>query len=694
MEPLFDAGWFGSARAPRPAQWRGAFADCVVAEDPEAQLQREQRRERWDVCEDEEAGRGRIALEWADSLADFLPSPEVQRRYRAVLRLLRGELATKVRRRDQDAIEAFVALGGEPNLSGEIQSQLLRSSVKSFGLTIDIDSLILDADTDGSGLLDFDEFKAMFDVVPGAGSESASPAHSVAPSADPDSDGQQQRDRWGLQPEPDTNAVPRLAFLLGDLDEVFSECRSPADDAARLRAARFAADVVDPCALPEYLDFGGAAPSARYPAGRDFRRRRRRTGGNNSRRGTQSHGAGTPQCRSLPHSGLAQGDLILGAPPPGRDRRSVALPGSHPPAGLLCQHAGPPGRPGSPPVQGAGAESPAGGSPQALAAVPFNTAGRYGIVCDTAGPPEWAADAAALAQLTGELRRRKPPKGPPGAPPAKLPPSSAAPAVSPCTASPKTVCSALPTPGLSERAASSRGPQTPPKLPSSRSAARRPPLPSSAGGLPTLQAPRAGTPPLALRPAHTVVLSSEKASTSFPRAATAPPGHTAALTPKILLRRPRGRRRRPPQSASSGWSVGAVGWGSAAGRPTSSRLRAPEDPPERLKVYQWSTEPEWSVSLVGATQLQRKQQQQPGSPRPALLDGPERSPAPLLLPPADRRPASCTAPAASRRRIRDAAKQQGRRLARLGRRRSPWEARPFEVPLQALIATPAEACRL
>eukprot|EP00898_Chlorokybus_atmophyticus_P000120 jgi/Chlat1/1108/Chrsp110S01593 len=65
---------------------------------------------------------------------------------------------------ETDAIEAFVALGGKGDKSGEISADKLRATIKAsaeFGLTIDIDQLIRETDVDGSGQIDFQEFKQM-----------------------------------------------------------------------------------------------------------------------------------------------------------------------------------------------------------------------------------------------------------------------------------------------------------------------------------------------------------------------------------------------------------------------------------------------------------------------------------------------------------------------------------------------------
>lgn len=99
---------------------------------------------------------------------------------------------------ETDTIEAFVALGGNADKTGEISTEQLRAVVKvrlfdttfppvrvmplrsvhikslhnlkprsfffllqDFGLTIDIDKLIRETDADGSGQVDYPEFKAM-----------------------------------------------------------------------------------------------------------------------------------------------------------------------------------------------------------------------------------------------------------------------------------------------------------------------------------------------------------------------------------------------------------------------------------------------------------------------------------------------------------------------------------------------------
>ena len=51
-------------------------------------------------------------------------------------------------------------MGGEPDGSGSIDANMLIRTIKSdFMMTIDIESLIMQIDEDGSGEIEFDEFK-------------------------------------------------------------------------------------------------------------------------------------------------------------------------------------------------------------------------------------------------------------------------------------------------------------------------------------------------------------------------------------------------------------------------------------------------------------------------------------------------------------------------------------------------------
>eukprot|EP00941_MAST-03F_sp_MAST-3F-sp1_P005894 g5894.t1 len=63
---------------------------------------------------------------------------------------------------ESDILDAFVALGGEPDKSGNVNSETLVKIIKhDFGLTINIEQLIEAIDTDNSGLIEYDEFKLL-----------------------------------------------------------------------------------------------------------------------------------------------------------------------------------------------------------------------------------------------------------------------------------------------------------------------------------------------------------------------------------------------------------------------------------------------------------------------------------------------------------------------------------------------------
>ena len=58
-------------------------------------------------------------------------------------------------------VSAFVAMGGNSDRTGAIQTDKLTKACQEFGLTIDIDALIREVDDDGNGTVDFDEFTMM-----------------------------------------------------------------------------------------------------------------------------------------------------------------------------------------------------------------------------------------------------------------------------------------------------------------------------------------------------------------------------------------------------------------------------------------------------------------------------------------------------------------------------------------------------
>ena len=59
-----------------------------------------------------------------------------------------------------NAVDAFVACGGNADKSGHVKKDTLIKIVKQdFGLTIDIEELIEKIDIDHSGEIEFEEFK-------------------------------------------------------------------------------------------------------------------------------------------------------------------------------------------------------------------------------------------------------------------------------------------------------------------------------------------------------------------------------------------------------------------------------------------------------------------------------------------------------------------------------------------------------
>ena len=62
----------------------------------------------------------------------------------------------------EELLDAFVAMGGEEDGEGCVDAKKLISTIKEeFQMTIDIEKLIEEIDEDGSGEIEFDEFKAL-----------------------------------------------------------------------------------------------------------------------------------------------------------------------------------------------------------------------------------------------------------------------------------------------------------------------------------------------------------------------------------------------------------------------------------------------------------------------------------------------------------------------------------------------------
>ena len=63
---------------------------------------------------------------------------------------------------EDDLLDAYVAMGGETDGGGCIDADLLIKTIRDdFEMTIDIEALIADADENGNGEIEFDEFRDM-----------------------------------------------------------------------------------------------------------------------------------------------------------------------------------------------------------------------------------------------------------------------------------------------------------------------------------------------------------------------------------------------------------------------------------------------------------------------------------------------------------------------------------------------------
>lgn len=63
---------------------------------------------------------------------------------------------------DADLLDAYVAMGGDEDGGGCVDAEMLIRTIKNdFEMTIDIEALIAEVDEDGSGEIEFDEFKEL-----------------------------------------------------------------------------------------------------------------------------------------------------------------------------------------------------------------------------------------------------------------------------------------------------------------------------------------------------------------------------------------------------------------------------------------------------------------------------------------------------------------------------------------------------
>ena len=76
--------------------------------------------------------------------------------------LLAKEMA-RIKGSDEDELmDAYVSMGGDADGGGCVDAAKLIATIKNdFQMTIDIEKLIEEIDEDGSGEIEFDEFKAL-----------------------------------------------------------------------------------------------------------------------------------------------------------------------------------------------------------------------------------------------------------------------------------------------------------------------------------------------------------------------------------------------------------------------------------------------------------------------------------------------------------------------------------------------------
>ena len=77
-------------------------------------------------------------------------------------RIVSREIDKRVQSDVTELLDAYVAMGGEADGGGCVDATKLIHTIKEeFGMTIDIEKLIEEIDEDGSGEIEFDEFKAL-----------------------------------------------------------------------------------------------------------------------------------------------------------------------------------------------------------------------------------------------------------------------------------------------------------------------------------------------------------------------------------------------------------------------------------------------------------------------------------------------------------------------------------------------------
>ena len=107
---------------------------------------------------------------WMIAMADPQNSGKIN--YAQFKNLIDEKRANERGTSDDDLLDAFVAMGGEPDGDGAINAEKLIKTIKEeFEMTIDIEKLINEIDEDGSGQIEFGEFTQLLKKPEGEGND-------------------------------------------------------------------------------------------------------------------------------------------------------------------------------------------------------------------------------------------------------------------------------------------------------------------------------------------------------------------------------------------------------------------------------------------------------------------------------------------------------------------------------------------
>jgi Ca2+-binding EF-hand superfamily protein len=82
--------------------------------------------------------------------------------FEAFLELYRSQKVQEGDSDDEDTLDAYVAVGGSEDKSGNVNASILINIIRDeFQLTIDIERLIKEVDDSANGLIEYDEFKTL-----------------------------------------------------------------------------------------------------------------------------------------------------------------------------------------------------------------------------------------------------------------------------------------------------------------------------------------------------------------------------------------------------------------------------------------------------------------------------------------------------------------------------------------------------